>query len=273
MPKIARESAGLTFNSSEPHKILAVSDEPLLPLGERGAFDDNGMTPSCLVSFQARSFLYYFGWNPGVTVPYRIAIGCAVSDDDGRTFRRAAVGPLLDRDLHDPYFSSCPCVIHEDGRWRMWYMSCTGWVQVGGRPEPTYHIRYAESDDGIVWRRTRIVCIDYDDLTRAIARPWVIRLNDRFAMWFSYRGLVDYRTDKRASYRVGFAESFDGLHWERKADPHGLERSADGWDSTMVAYTNVVCVSGRLLCFYNGNGFGQSGFGYAMAVEHGSAAA
>ena len=41
----------------------------------------------------------------------------------------------------------------------------------------------------------------------------------------------------------------------------------------MVAYTNVVFVSGRLVCFYNGNGFGISGIGYALAVEHDAAAA
>jgi hypothetical protein len=35
----------------------------------------------------------------------------------------------------------------------------------------------------------------------------------------------------------------------------------------MVAYTNVVHVAGRLLCFYNGNGFGKSGVGYAVAAQ------
>ena len=128
-----------------------------------------------------------------------------------------------------------------------------------GHPEPIYHVKYAESDDGISWRRTGLVCIDYDAATQAIGRPWVVRPSDRYGMWFSYRGLVDYRTDPRTSYRVGYAESLDGLHWERKPDPAGLERSADGWDSMMVAYTNILRVSGSVLCFYNGNGFGQSG--------------
>ena len=89
----------------------------------------------------------------------------------------------------------------------MWYVSCTGWNEVHGHPEPIYHIKYAESDDGISWRRTGIVCIDNDPATQAIGRPWVIRLGDRYGMWFSYRGLVDYRTDPRTSYRVGYAES------------------------------------------------------------------
>jgi hypothetical protein len=127
-----------------------------------------------------------------------------------------------------------------------------------------YLIRYAESDDGISWRRTGKVCIDYDATAQAIGRPWVVPIQDRYEMWFSYRGLVDYRTDPQTSYRVGHSESSDGLHWERKPDPAGLERSAHGWDSVMLCYTNVLRINGRLHCFYNGNGFGRSGLGYAV---------
>ena len=148
----------------------------------------------------------------------------------------------------------------------MWYSSCTGWTEVHGRPEPMYHVKYAESEDGIRWRRTGIVCIDYDESTQAIGRPWVVNLGEVYGMWFSYRGLVDYRTDPRTSYRIGYAESPDGLRWERKPDPAGLGRSEEGWDSVMVAYTNVVRVNDSWLCFYNGNGFGQSGFGYAVGM-------
>ena len=56
--------------------------------------------------------------------------------------------------------------------------------------EPYYLVKYAESDDGICWRRTGVVCIDYDPFTRAIGRPWVVRLGDRYGMWFSYRGVA-----------------------------------------------------------------------------------
>jgi hypothetical protein len=86
-------------------------------------------------------------------------------------------------------------------------------------------------------------------------------------MWFSYRGLVDYRTNPETSYRIGYAESRDGLRWERQPDPAGLERSVDGWDSVMVAYTHILPIGNQLYCFYNGNGFGRSGLGYAVATN------
>jgi hypothetical protein len=211
--------------------------------------------------------MYYIGWNPQVTVSYRLSIGLAVSEDGGRTYRRYSIGPLLDRDLCEPFFNTAPCVIRDGNQWRMWYVSCTGWEEVHGHPEPKYHVKYADSEDGISWRRTGIVCLDYDAVTQAIGRPWVVRLGDHYGMWFSYRRLVDYRTDSRSSYRIGYAESRDGLDWERKPAPADIERSTGGWDSVMVAYTNIVRIGNQFFCFYNGNGFG-----YAMApadcLEH-----
>jgi hypothetical protein len=254
----------IDVDPADPETIVHISSEPLLPLGDRGTFDDSGMMPSCVVSAGRLKYLYYIGWNPQVTVSYRLAIGLAVSEDGGRTYRRYSAGPLLDRDRDEPFFNTAPCVIREVDRWRMWYVSCTGWKDVQGRAEPEYHVKYAESDDGISWRRTGIVCIDYDGSAQAIGRPWVMHLGDRYGMWFSYRGLIGYRTDPETSYRIGYAESSDGLRWDRKPDPAGLDRSADGWDAGMVCYTTICSLGGRRHCFYNGNGFGRSGFGYAV---------
>jgi hypothetical protein len=34
----------------------------------------------------------------------------------------------------------------------------------------------------------------------------------------------------------------------------------------MLGYTQVLPIRGQFYCFYNGNGFGQSGFGHAVAM-------
>jgi hypothetical protein len=152
--------ASLDVNPDDPTRILRLSEEPILPLGRLGTFDDNGMMPSCLVEHEGRKYLYYIGWNPQVTVSYRLAIGLAVSDDEGETWRRLSEGPVSDRSVDEPFFNTAPWVLVEDGLWRMWYISCTGWERVNGWPEPSYHVKYAESDDGIRWRKTGRVCID-----------------------------------------------------------------------------------------------------------------
>jgi hypothetical protein len=148
----------------------------------------------------------------------------------------------------------------------MWYASSTGWVVVEGRPEPVYVIKYAESDDGVVWRRENVTCIEPKHPEEANARPWVVAGPDGYRMWFCYRGSRGYRHDPRTAYRIGYAESADGVSWLRKDDEAGIDVSDTGWDSTMLAYPSVYEHGGTMHLLYNGNGFGQTGIGHAVAA-------
>jgi hypothetical protein len=140
--------------------------------------------------------------------------------------------------------------------WRMWYVSGTAWEMVNGRPRHKYHIKYAESRDGCNWVRTGIVCIDYAENEFAFGRPCVIRDSalGRYRMWYSVRG---------DSYRLGYAESTDGIVWQRADDQAGLPVSADGWDSEMITYPMVFRERETLQMLYNGNGYGRTGIGLA----------
>jgi hypothetical protein len=220
--------------------------------------------PSAIVTHGGKKFFYYIGWNTGVTVPYRNAIGVAVSEDGGVTFNRVFEGPVMDRTPSEPLFPATPYVLIEDGLWRCWYSSTTEYVVVDDRAEPVYQIKYAESDDGLNWRRPNITCIPYKSELEANSRPSVIKEANRYRMWYCYRGSVGYRTDKDQSYRMGYAESADGLKWQRLDEQVGIERSEEGWDSEMIAYPNVYEHDGSKYMLYCGNGFGRSGFGYAI---------
>jgi hypothetical protein len=83
-------------------------------------------------------------------------------------------------------------------------------------------------------------------------------------MWYSRREIDGFRNAPASMYRAGFATSADGIEWQRRDSLAGLDPSLDGWDSDAIAYPYVMEISGRLLLFYNGNGFGKSGFGYAI---------
>ena len=106
--------------------------------------------------------------------------------------------------------------------------------------------------------------------TGAIGRPCVYKEDGVYKMLYSYRGVRGYRDDPTQSYRLGYAESTDGLVWTRRDDEVGIERSESGWDSEMIEYSSLYQHAGRRYLFYNGNGFGKTGFGYAEQQDRGS---
>ncbi|HEX8265016.1 MAG TPA: hypothetical protein VF596_06290 [Pyrinomonadaceae bacterium] len=251
----------------DPKEIKYIHDKTILSLGELGAFDDNGIMPSWIINDGERKLLYYIGWNPQVTVSYRLSIGLAESFDNGRTFARISKGPVCDRSFKEPFFNTAPCIIREGYIWKMWYVSCTGWKIINRHPEPLYNIKYAVSHDGINWEKTGVTCIDYDVFTEAIGKPCVYMENNLYKMIYSYRSATDYRTDPQKSYRLGYAESIDGIVWQRKDDEIGIAFSDSGWDSIMQEYTTTYVFKGKRYLIYNGNGFGQTGFGYAIREQ------
>lgn len=232
-----------------------INADPALQPGEMGTFDESGTMSSWVVDTPEATWMYYVGWTRGVTVPFYNSIGLARSLDGGLTFDRVSRGPILSRDLVDPIFTASSCVMVDEAVWKMWYVSCVRWELVQGRPRHYYNIRYAESDDGLYWRRSGAVCIDFQsDDEYAISRPSVIRDHDKYRMWYSYRG---------SSYRIGYAESTDGVVWRRMDDEAGMDVSASGWDADMVEYPCVFDHDGRRFMLYNGNGYGKTGIGLA----------
>lgn len=232
--------------------------EPVLGPGPLGAFDDRGVTMSCVVRAGSDWLLYYTGWSLGVTVPFYLSAGVAVSRDGGRRFERVSAGPLLDRNAADPFLTASPCVLHDEGVFRMWYVSCDRWELHDGEPRHYYHLRYAESDDGLRWPREGRVAVDFgDEEEYAFGRPCVVRDGDRYRMWYCVRG------DR---YRLGYAESADGLSWIRLDAEAGLDPSPGQWDSEMIAYPWVVDAGGHRQLLYNGNGYGRTGIGYATVA-------
>ena len=232
--------------------------EPALSPGHLGTFDESGTTVSCVVRSGGDTFLFYTGWTLGVTVPFYFYAGLAIRADGEREFTRHSEAPLLERNTVDPYLTASPWVLREsDGLWRMWYVSCSDWRMRGGTPQHRYNIRYAESDDGVDWRRDGLVSIDFaNDAEYALARPCVIRDGERYRMWFAARG---------DSYRLAYAESDDGIVWRRDDAAAGLEPSESGWDSEMVEYPSVLDHDGCRYLLYNGNDYGRTGVGYAVA--------
>ena len=247
-----------TLTMGDAPALAPLESDPIVDLGPLGGFDDSGVTTSCLVTTGRTRLLYYTGWSRGVTVPFYLAAGVAVSEG-GAPFDRITPAPLLDRTAVDPFLTASPFVLVDEGQWRMWYVSATEWREHEGTPRHYYHIRYAESRTGLTWNREGKVAVDYGSPEEyAFARPWVIHDAEGYHMWFAVRG---------ERYRIGYAHSSEGMRWTRR-DELGLSAGAD-WESEMVEYPCVFDWNGRRYMLYNGNDYGRTGVGMAVLEKSG----
>ena len=62
---------------------------------------------------------------------------------------------------------------------------------------------------------------------------------------------------------MGLAFSDNLTDWTRIDNESGIDISPAGWDSNMITYPFVFQHENFLYMLYNGNGYGESGFGYA----------
>jgi hypothetical protein len=75
-----------------------------------------------------------------------------------------------------------------------------------------------------------------------------------------------WRRRSLAAYRLGYAESANGIDWIRKDEEMGLDVSPGEFDSDAIMYSAIISVGDRTYCFYNGNNFGEHGFGLAELI-------
>jgi len=252
----------IEVDSKKPKNIKYIHKHPILELGATGTFDDSGIMPTSIITIDEKKYLYYIGWTTRETVPYSNAIGLALSTDGGKTFSKVSERPIIGVGPTEPYFTGTCNVVKVGEGYLAYYLSCIGWKNIAGKMEPFYDLKIAESQNAIDWKLLNRTAISLGNNEGGIASASVLIENNKFKMWFSVRGKSDYRENPNNTYRIGYAESLDGLIWTRKEDSI-LPLSETGWDSQMIAYPFVIKNNNLLQMFYNGNGFGQTGFGYA----------
>ena len=249
----------LDLDLYKPDEILALSRDPVLAPGERGMFDDCGVIPCCIVNVEGRVALYYIGISLAVTVPAASFCGLAYLNDDFTQATRASLAPIMERSETDPVSGGAAFVHFDEGQriFHMWYESCSGWVPNGSALEARLAVKYATSLDGLHWRRSNVVSIPPREGFTYVSTPCVIHEDGQFRMWFSHK--------VSGQYRIGYAESPDGLHWAVSSNRE-MDVSKNGWDSEAVEYPFVFTHKGEHYMLYNGNGYGETGFGLAKLI-------
>jgi predicted GH43/DUF377 family glycosyl hydrolase len=259
-------SAWVELDREDLTKVIRVAERPILSLGAPGTFDEYGTYPVSVIRDEEQVRAYYAGWTRCESVPFNVAIGTAISDDDGISFRRVGQGPVLSYSVNEPFVISGPKIRRFNNLWYLFYIAGRKWKLVEGKPEPVYKIRAAVSKDGIRWQKfERDLVESRIEEDEAQASPDVFFANGRYHMFFCYRYSSGFRGHARG-YRIGYAHSVNLVDWTRDDSQVGIGVSDEGWDSEMVSYPHVFEVAGSTYMAYLGNQVGRYGFGLAKLV-------
>lgn len=247
-------------------KILNKSTNPVIQLGKLGTFDEHGIFPISPVKLGNKIYAYTTGWTRRVSVSVDTAIGLAISEDMGISFKKIGDGPILTSSLDEPFLVCDGFVKKFDNEFHMWYIYGTKWqiFKENCPPDRTYKIGHATSEDGINWIKEgrQIITSTFDGECQAL--PTVIKIKNRYHMYFCYRNSYDFRKNSKNGYRLGYAYSDDLINWTRDDENCGIDVSKIGWDSNMMCYPNIFECDNEVYLLYNGNEFGRYGFGLAI---------
>ena len=244
-------------------EIIRFAKQPILPLGERGTFDEFGIYPTSVIRNNEEVLAYYAGWTRCESVPFNVAIGMSKSKDNGETFTKLGSGPILSYSVNEPFILSGPKIRKFNDTFYLFYISGRKWIPNNGKPEPVYKIRMATSKDGMNWFKADKDLINSRlEEDEAQASPDVFFYDNKYHMFFCYRYGLGFR-GKEKGYRIGYASSDDLLNWERDDSKAGIDVSEEGWDAEMISYPHVFELDNKVYMFYLGNQVGKHGFGIA----------
>lgn len=237
---------------NDPTEIIEYSREPVLSPGRLGTFDDNGVLPSCVVTVEGSQYLFYVGFKPGGTTRMDLFGGLALSEDSGKSFSRWSEAPILGRNKVNPFINTAPWVVKYKDEYLMYYVAGVEWIN---KDLPRYNIQIASSKNCLDWDRKGKVVIDFENQENALARPYVISEDGLLKMWFSSKG---------KNYRFKYAESTDGVNWNRKKIDFYSSSSLPKIDNEMTCYPTFLKNKEKSYVFYNGNNYGLEGICLAI---------
>jgi len=246
----------IDVSADNPSNILYIHNNYILDLGEIGCFDDSGVNPSCVLCINKNKYLYYIGYQRCEKVPYMLFPGLATINKDKNNLSRFKKVPIIERSTFSPFSHAAPYVLKDEGIYKMWFWYGKKWINISKKLYIEANIAYAESVDAITWTQKTGNLIRLKKSEFSIGRPWVLKQEGVYKMWYSVRHI-------KHMYRIGYAESYDGVTWIRKDNEVDITVSKTGWDSEMICYPAVIKVKDKTYMFYNGNGNGKTGFGYA----------
>lgn len=235
--------------------VIYTHPAPIFLHGKPGNFYSHGVSIGCFHSFNGNNHLFFMGWQCPNNRHWKGEIGSVQLIND-QIPKLENPKLILSLDTEDPISLSYPCILFEEGTYKMWYGSTITWETDNG--EMLHVIKYATSVDGRTWEKQGLA-IPYElGVAQAFSKPTVIKNKEGYHMWFSYRGGLG------SKYRIGYAHSEDAVRWSEVVLNPGISVSNSGWDSEMVEYPCVFSHKNQQFMVYNGNSYGKTGFGIGV---------
>lgn len=246
----------IDVNPDNPSEILEYSKTPLLDLGNRGCFDENGVVPTAILEDEGKMYLYYCGFQKQVNYPYSSLTGVAVSIDGGETFSRIKETPLLERKDGEMFIRTGAGIYKFGEVYRLYYASGNKWLNLDGKWVPKYRFKYIDSNSPTCFDGEAKDLFPLQDDEYGMTTPQIFKINDGYGMIYSIRSVSD-------GYRMGYAFSHDGISFTRQDSIMDMKRPLGEFDSEMYCYGKCFRNGERTYLFYSGNHFGMDGIGWA----------
>jgi hypothetical protein len=239
----------------ETHELVYDHQKPLITYGPEDSFYSHGLSIGNLYQSNNQSFIGFMAWQIRGKDHWRGEIGrLELINKDQLILNPNSA--FMGSDSEDPISLSFPFVLFDEGLYKMWYGSTIDWNSENG--EMIHVIKYATSKDGENWIRHGIAVPFELGVAQAFSRPAVLKRNNSWHMWFSYR------SGDGTPYRIGYARSLDGSSWTLDLPKAGIDVSTSGWDSEMICYPFLIEHKQNTYMLYNGNSYGKDGFGIAI---------
>ena len=259
---VSRENGRYRMDFSwRPRKALAVTfsedgihwETPRITLesDETTGWEDY-VNRNCVLKIGEKYKMWYTGQAKGYSY-----IGYAESYD-GIHFKRVLSEPVLISERPwEGYSVMNPCVLYEDGKYRMWYAA-------GETYEPNV-LAYAESQDGINWKKSRINPIFTADARNIyeqdrIGGCQIIKTNDLGYVMF----YIGYENIHKAQICVAFSE--DGVtQWKKSSANPIITPTLESWDANACYKPTFLWdeEQKRWMLWYNGRSGNDESIGLA----------
>lgn len=214
------------------------SENPVIPVGEKGDFDARHVLDPATVEHQGTIYLYYSGH------PYQgtASIGLAISKD-GINFKKASENSVIKDAI-------APEIVIHDNQFYLFYQR--------SHQDGFFEVFCCPGDDGINFDMEREVRVfgpsnekdAFDRFSISTVRIW--QEGDYYYM--TYGGNDKYKDYPCA---IGLARSEDLFNWERYPGNPVLTRGEPGsWDEGGVWFATVYKLEDTCYLWYEGTGTG-----------------